>query len=312
MTNPARILAVIVLYKVTIQECVTLKTLLGSQQNASSRNLQVLLFDNTPDAQPPSNLPDNVRYHAAGRNSGLAIAYNHALEVAKREGIDWLITLDHDSHLPRNYLSRMAELAQTFVGDSSVAGAVPQLSDHGRPLSPAFPGLLKAYPIPTGFVGFSPREIHAINSGAMLRVSTIVDLGGFNRLFWLDFLDWWLYAHFSKLGKRVFIAGDLHIEHELSVLDITNRLNCPRYENYLRAESAYTDLYRDHAAASALNLRLVVRWLLNWRRGVDISLQRVLLHCLNDRLFRSRKSRISEWTRDMERLNERLYTSSGC
>ena len=312
--KPARILAVIVLYKKSLGDCVTLQTLLAGLREASIDKLsaKVLLFDNTPQATSPSGLPENVQYKAALKNGGLSVAYNYALSVAESEGYGWLITLDQDSHLPQNYLSRMTEAARSFASDTSVAAVVPQLSCRGRRLSPYMHGLLRASAIPGGFVGFVSEEIHAYNSAAMLRVSTLIELGGFSRLFWLDALDEWLYSQFAKLNKRIFVAGEIQIEHELSILDVKNRVSQPRYQNFLRAEGAYIDLYKGSSACWVHNLRLVIRWLRNRHQGVDASLQNVLLDCLKSRLFHSKKKRIAEWTSDMERLNAELYSSSDC
>lgn len=305
---PLRILSVIVLYKTAIQDCVALQTLQSARRETSASDLEVkiLLFDNTPGATHPSDLPTDVQYELAARNGGLAAAYNRALDVAVSEGREWLITLDQDSRLPCNYLSRMGAIARLFNDDSSVAAVVPQLTDHERLLSPVAVGRVGVSPLPRGFTGFFPRETHAYNSGSMLRVSALTQLGGFSRLFWLDYLDAWLFTHLALLGQRVFVAGDLQIEHELSVLDVGSRLNCSRFQNYLSAESAYVDQYKGWLEAWWLNARLVARWLRNGRRGANVALQKATLLCLKGRLFSTRKQRIIEWKRDMERLNAEL------
>ncbi|GGH14959.1 glycosyltransferase [Silvibacterium dinghuense] len=307
--KPARIFAVIVLYKKTIEDCVTLQTLLTAMREVSSDALflKVLLFDNTPQAISPTELPGNVQYKAASKNGGLSGAYNFALSIAESEGYDWLITLDQDSHLPQNYLSRMTEAAQSFASNTSVAAVVPQLADRGLQLSPYTHGFLRASAIPSKFVGFIPRELHAYNSAAMLRVSILIELGGFSYLFWLDALDEWLYSQFFRINKRVFVDGEIQIEHELSILDVKNRVNYPRYQNFLHAEAAYIDMYRGFSASWVHNLRLVVRWVRNRRAGVDISLQNLLLDCLKDRLLHPKKQRIAKWTNDMEKFNAELY-----
>lgn len=309
--HPVRVLAVIVLYQKSIQDCVTLQTLLAAQKSVSAHDLslKILLFDNTPPSVPPSDLPVNIEYRAAAKNSGISVAYNYALGLASREGYDWLITLDQDSLLPQNYLFQLAETARKIADDDSVAAVVPQLSDRGRRLSPYKHGLLRASALPAGFSGCTSGEIHAYNSASMLRVSAIKEVGGFSRLFWLDGLDEWLYTQFSRQNKRVYVVGEIQIEHELSILDVKNRVSRPRYQNFLRAEAAYIDMYRGAAASYVHNLRLVIRWLRNRRAGVDTSLQNVLLDCLKNRLFHSRKQRIAEWTSDMEKLNAEFYAS---
>lgn len=310
--NLTRILAVIVLYKKSIEDCVTLQTLLAAQREVSADvlSIKILLFDNSPEAISLPELPENIQYMSASKNGGLSGAYNCALSLAASEGYDWLITLDQDSHLPQNYLSRMTEAARSFANDTGVAAIVPQLSDRGLRLSPYTHGVLRAGVIPSGFVGFIQGEIQAYNSAAMLRVSTLTELGGFSRLFWLDALDEWLYSQFAGMNKRVFVDGEIQIEHELSILDVKNKVNRLRYLNFLRAEGAYIDLYRGFSASCVHNLRLVVRWVRNRRAGVDASLQNLLLSCLKDRLLHSRKQRIAEWVSDMEKFNAELDSPS--
>ncbi len=301
-SKPLRLLAVIVLYKVVSSNSISFLTLEIARRNCLPENLdlKVLLYDNTPDAADPGELPPWVQYELAQRNSGLAGAYNRALEITVAEGYDWLLTLDQDSHLPPDFLTRMTEIGKSFAHDASVAAIVPQLSDRGRLLSPVRIRFAQVVQLPRGFVGFSRSATHAYNSGSMLRVSALVELGGFNELFWLDYLDAWLYTHLSFLGKRVYVAGDLQIEHELSLLDYDNRLSLARFQNHLQAESAFYDLYRGRLEGMVLTLRLTGRLARNMKRGDDPALNRALRTCLKDRILRTKAHRLRDWKRDME------------
>jgi len=42
-----------------------------------------------------------------------------------------------------------------------------------------------AVPVDKTLIGITPREIVALNSGTLLRISAVRELGGFNPEFWL-------------------------------------------------------------------------------------------------------------------------------
>jgi len=300
--KPFRLLAVIVLYKVTPWDSVTFRTLEAARNSLppDGTDLKILLYDNTPGGIDLGKLPDGVQYELASRNRGLAGAYNRALEIAHSDGFEWLLTLDQDTTLPPGFLLRMTEVGRSFAEDTSVAAVVPQLSDHGKLLSPVSIRFARVAQFPRGFVGFSLDDTHAYNSGSMLRVSILLELGGFNTLFWLDFLDAWLYTHLNLLDKRIFVAGDLQIEHELSLLDCKKRLSPARFRNFLQAESAFCDLYRGGLEGLALTGRLWCRLFLIMKQGSDPAINKAILECLKNRILRSRASRLRDWKREME------------
>jgi GT2 family glycosyltransferase len=304
--HPFRLLAVIVLYKTEARNSVSFLSLEAARKHCSPNDLdlRILLYDNTPEGNKPGDLPCEVLYEHALRNGGLAGAYNRALKIALAEGFEWLLTLDQDTQLPLGFLTRLTEVGRSFAHDSTVAAIAPQLSDHGRRLSPVRIRFARVAQFPLGFVGFSDSETHAYNSGSMLRVNTLEQLGGFNEFFWLDFLDAWLYTQFNLLGKRVFVAGDLQLEHQLSLLDSREGMGLDRFKNWLQAESAFFDLYRGRLEGLALTIRLFLRLLRYLKRGVDPARNGAILACLKKRILHSKTRRLKDWERDMEALGD--------
>src|SRR5271154_641990 len=134
--SPCRVLAIIVLFKMRPCESPTLRTLVEASREVSTAkpelDLAILIQDNTPGAQDAGDLPAGVRYKSAPENPGLASAYNRALEIAHAEGYNWLLTLDQDTLLPKNFLSRICDLAVLLEGSPEIAAIVPQITGSGR------------------------------------------------------------------------------------------------------------------------------------------------------------------------------------
>ena len=131
------VLAVIVLYKMRINESAAFRTLMAAKsQLPRQSDVRILLYDNSSEAHDPGTLPAGVQYEAPRRNAGLAAAYNRALAIAESERCTWLLTLDQDTTLPSNFLSQMGESALNLEPDDRVAAIVPCMTDAGRDLSP--------------------------------------------------------------------------------------------------------------------------------------------------------------------------------
>lgn len=195
----------------------------------------LVIYDNS---QCPERAPVSCSYYHNPRNPGLAAAYNYALRVAKEWKRSWILLLDQDSTLPEDYLERLP-----LKVDSSVAAIVPRVISNRRIVSPVrviagvpFPSM----PVRTGGIRSSPTL--AINSGALLRVSFLEAIGGFNEEFPLDSLDhWWSYELFSR-GHSMLVL-DCRIEHRLSVSE-PEHLTVERYTGIVESEVRLFRRYR--------------------------------------------------------------------
>ncbi|RRA47452.1 glycosyltransferase [Acidipila sp. EB88] len=137
--------AVIVLYKQKPQDSPSYRSLLDAHaaNQSSGMQLSVLLVDNTPrassdmaaDMELLADLPAWVEYLPCPENLGLANAYNRALERALRKGAEWLLTLDQDTELPLDFLSRLGAIIELVRSTPRVAAIVPQVSAGAVKLS---------------------------------------------------------------------------------------------------------------------------------------------------------------------------------
>jgi GT2 family glycosyltransferase len=301
-----RVLAVIVLYKMLPNESASFRTLRTamSRLQDGQEDLKIVLYDNTPGRQDASILPSGMHYKADYENGGLAKAYNYALEIAYEEGYDWLLTLDQDTNLPIDFLSRLCDTARFVASLSGVAAIVPFVHSDERVISPV--RRLKHWPkmgqFPDGFVGISLAKTVAVNSASTIKVSALKEIGGYDPRFYLDQSDIVLYHRLHRSNFSVFVAGNIHVEHELSIFDLQNRSTLNRYEDALRAEEAFYDEYMGRVEGAVHLLRILHLLIYRLRRtGGSLAYFKVGLRFLFRRLFYSRKHRINEWSQSTKR-----------
>jgi glycosyltransferase involved in cell wall biosynthesis len=290
--------AVIVLYRIAPAQSPAFQSVMSARTrlNSDAGEVRVLLWDNSPEPATTGELPCGDEYFHDPANSGLAKAYNRALELAEQHRSTWLLTLDQDTAVPDDFFVRMAAAARESARYAGIAAIVPQIATGGRQLSPnyfQFGAIPRWYR--TGYVGVPQQAVFAFNSGAMLKVDALRQVGGYDPRFWLDDSDALIFSKLHEHGKRVYIAGDIQVEHEFSMKDMQKRMSAARYRNALFAETAFWDLRMNRAAGWERTLRLALRMLKQWRRKDPVELCRITWDALKRRLFTSRRMRIAEW-----------------
>ncbi len=292
-----RLLAVVVLYKMKPAQSACFATLqkafscLGHGQ----ADIKILLYDNTPKGQDPGFLPDDVIYKANADNGGVSVAYNYALELAQHDGYDWLLTLDQDTRLPEDFLCKLYDAAMFIAPMQDVAAVAPKLTSDGRDVSPftltKYLRIMRHYP--DEFVGIPLKAVDAINSGYLIKVSALNAIGGYDRKLTLDFCDIALGNRLHSKNLRVYVAGNIHVVHELSVFELMQRADSTRYENILRAEEYYYDKYLGRRHGAVLLLRLLFRVLYRLgRAGATRPYFFVAMKYISRRAFFSRRHRL--------------------
>jgi len=297
---PVRLLAVIVLYKLKPSESAAFNTLRSaiSCLDGGQTDIKILLYDNTPGGQDIGVLPADVQFKADFENGGLATAYNYALEIAHEEGFDWLLTLDQDTTLPIDFLRKLCHTAAFVAPMPTVAAIAPHISSDGRVLSPF--ARMKRWTltrnIPDGFIGIPTENVYAVNSASTIKVSALIEVGGYDPRFNLDFSDLAIYHRLHFHGLRVFVAGNIHVEHEVSGYDLKNRSTPARYEDFCRAEETAYDEWVGGTARVLLTVRLFHRLVYRlWRTNGSLPYFKICLRFLCRRLFYSRKHRMESW-----------------
>ena len=233
---------VVVLYKQSPKESEALSSLVRicSSEALLASQIAILVHDNSPQAQEyvlDSSEPAEhicIEYHHAPANLGLAHAYNCALALARECSIPWLLLLDQDTRVTKQFLIQLLE----SLGEASTqecCAFVPQLVFNDLVLSPQIVNKVFYQRMPIGFSGLASKRLVAFNSGACIRVSSLMAIGGFPNEFWLDYLDHMIFHSLQESGGRVFVL-DSRLEHSLSVADLESNVSHERYGNLLQAE----------------------------------------------------------------------------
>ena len=269
-----------------LEDSVALRTLRESAQALSEPlSLQILVYDNSPELQagPP---PPDLGYIRSEQNRGLSAAYNEASRLARETRADWLLTLDQDTTVSVRFLSQLASILGRIAADTRVAAVVPRLQQGQRTLSPhwfAFDFFRMLFP--QAFSGVPARSVYAFNSGSTFRVAALQEVGGYNEQFWLDYSDAYLFRQFHFHRFRVFVAGDLVLTHELSLLDASKPMSPARFGNILEAGSAFFDTMRGPVSGMAFTLGLVKSYLGSLVRHRPATHRQLLIAMLKLRLF---------------------------
>jgi len=244
-------------------------------------------------------MPEGVLYEKSEQNVGLAVAYNRALEMAEIENCRWLLTLDQDTTLPPDFLAQMGERAVEIERDAQIAAIVPRLSDSGTAISPYIVKLFGEHYLSNRFIGVPDGELRALNSGSLFRVSALKQIGGYDPYFWLDYVDSCVFRKLFLNSKRIFVAGNIQMEHDLSLLHREN-LKPERFWNFLQAESAFCDLYCGYGKGLLLTVRLLARIWRQRRRNDETVFSHLTFGQFKKRLLHPKWSRIRDWRKEVE------------
>lgn len=215
-----KILYVIVIYGIT------------KEQSRAWQSLQQCL-------QPEEFAHDVYLHDNTVTNIYLAAAYNKAWDYAKTKGYRWMVLFDADATPTSEYLMMVKEVAK-FENERAVW--VPILvNKKGRQLSPE-----RLYGIPSAY-----------NSGMLVPLYVLEEVGGFNLNYPLDSLD---HRFCYDLHQKHIPLNTLPVKllHSLSVEDDA-QVSRERYISILRASRRFAD---ETGHTTYFRIRLVC-WLIS-------------------------------------------------
>jgi GT2 family glycosyltransferase len=255
---PVSVLAVVVLYHKAIHESSTVRSLIAQRDVTNGALLSTLIYDNATRS-PPAHIPDGFDYVADASNGGIFAAYARALHKAIELESEWLLLLDEDSDLSPDFIARSCSYLRAVAADRSVAAVVPHVQSAGNRISPCHVKVGHILrPARSNLIGRLERETTAVGSGVLIRRDFVEEIGGFNRQFWLDYQDHWLFNRIYATGYRVFVT-DLKLDHDLSISRFNRRISYQRYIGILEAEGRFFDDYKSRLDRFVYLLRLIVR-----------------------------------------------------
>lgn len=275
-----KITIVVVFYKQKPEESKTFQTLKSTlfTKKELLNNIELILYDNSPVKQDFSPLQFegiHITYNHDPRNLGIAAAYNYAWSVAKGNGSQWLLLLDHDTVITDEYINEVQNVSDL---SENIAAVVPKISSENKMISPVYSHSLRPLQEETPDLGLQEKPVMAINSGSLISVDFLNELNGFNQQFPLDYLDHWLFFEIYAKGKMVYVL-DVILEHELSVMDYS-RVSLKRYQSILDAEFNFYQNYKKELYPS-YRTQLVKRFL---KQVLTVKNKKIAMYTLK-RLF---------------------------
>lgn len=222
--------------------------------------LQVIIYDNSPETtNSAKELPSYISYINNKNNPGLATSYNYGLEASIRQNCDWLLLLDHDTELTIEYFIKVFDLLKKDSLSADTVAIMPIVKANGGIIAPVKTTFNK-YHHAINKTGKLTGNITGINSGTVVRVGFVKELGGFNLNFPLDYLDHWLFDKINKASKYIFVL-DTTLYQNLSINNFKVNVDKVRYKSILRAKVLY---YKDQNLLFSLKLKYdLMRGLLN-------------------------------------------------
>jgi hypothetical protein len=265
MSEPMIVFAV-VLYQTRWADSATLQTLGACLSAFPELDWRVLLLDNSgPGYAAPLALADSGRLDVQvfASNRGLAAAYNHALAHCRALNAACLVTLDQDSQVTPAYLRALVAGRRRLVGRT--AALCPTVASGGRVVSPF---RLNRFGLPQygAQAGIQVESLSAINSFSAYAVDYLASHGGFDEYYWLDGLDFAVYAAMHCAGYHVEPL-DCTVEHALSL--VSGQVGQARMVNLMAYEAAFLFEYCRPLQIVGGMMRLLARALRPRRHGLS-------------------------------------------
>jgi GT2 family glycosyltransferase len=217
---------ILVLYKTKLKDSLSFKTLC-EYISVLLYDYELLIYNNSPEIIIEEN--KNYVLINAKQNEMLVGAYNFALHRAIECKRNWLLLLDQDTCLTKEYFE---QLNIALASNENVAAIIPKLRYKQVHLSPKscnpFFGHwgimidLKE----TGII--KNKTLQAFNTATLLLVKALQNVDGFPQEFPLYELDYCLFYRLSKNHEKFYIMN-VYLSHDLTMLDYRNKMTIERY-----------------------------------------------------------------------------------
>lgn len=234
------LLVVIVLFKQSLEECSAFRSLSMAFANSSARP-PILAFDNSPQSLPPSVVGWPIHYITVPENVGVAKAYNTASVYALQHRLDWLLLLDQDTTLPRDFLMQYRDSVLAYPNQYFF---VPIVHDRRGILSPfrVYQGTgRRIRNMAQGIYPLKPFSV--INSGILISTTLFNSTGGFDERLPLDFSDIVFVSKLKQYQDQLVVIN-LHLYQDFSGSSITNAAaSLERFRQYLSGVQVMRSAY---------------------------------------------------------------------
>ncbi len=230
-----KVLIIIVLYKTKLDKSLSYKSLNSSLLDYDNVIFEKLIFNNSSSIHIEDI--EGLEIVNSAENQKLNGAYNHALQIANKIDADWILLLDQDTELTKDYFEKLTDFLLSNK-DKDIVNVVPRLVSGKQHISPHRLSFFQTIRKETVETGTYNQHLVALNSVSLHRVSFLNNIGGFSSLFPLDLLDYWVSYRVYSAKKKIYLL-DVSLSHDLSVLNFENNMSVERYEGLLKAERNY-------------------------------------------------------------------------
>ena len=143
-------------------------------------------------------------------NRGIGRALNQGWKHAQRAGASWLLTVDQDSLLDKNYARILVDYADACVASGFIIGAIGSgdVKDASGPLT---------YPLRTVIEGNTTVQVteEVVQSGTLWSVPGLEHIGGFTESFGMDAVDAAACLALRSQGHVIAVHPGVTLEHRI-------------------------------------------------------------------------------------------------
>ena len=195
--------------------------------------VNIIVCDNSTETNGNSRCEGaNVRYIDMGGNSGLAKAYNRAIDlIGASDGV--ICLFDDDTSVPEDYFEKI----DAFLRENDADIVLPTVYDEVGIMSPCkINGVLTSRVADTGEL--DGESISAINSGMAVKSRVFSDYR-YNEEYFLDFIDHAFIRDMKALSKSIKICPALELKQSFSANDRDVKRARARFEIFKRDYSLF-------------------------------------------------------------------------
>ncbi|RNL56907.1 glycosyltransferase [Pedobacter jejuensis] len=236
-----KLIAVIVLYKSSLENSESFKTLKNSLIDFEDE-LTLVVYNNSPDYwtyNGKAHKRVDIKYIEDNTNSGVGRAYNEAFKIATVLEKDYIILLDQDTTISIDFFDLFLKILNNQQ-NVKVSLYSPLITNGKKLISPS------------KFVLFSSQELHykpngvvplkglaVINSGLIISTSLFKEVGGYNEKIKLDFSDFDFLKRCLAFTQDIFILNTA-FHHSLSSEEAVSKQSAvTRFDYYLEGAKHY-------------------------------------------------------------------------
>ena len=276
--NHCNLIFVIVCYQEKYWETQSFKDLVQSfKVTKKDSELCIGIFDNTDldswdvsGYSPQDNRNINIHYYRDASNPGIAAAFNHFGNFANDKKLDWIVFLDQDTSLPRNFYEKY--FTHSIKTDANNI-AFPKVYSDRFLISPSRYKFFRTSLIKESLPPkLELSNITAINSGLMIKSSFFLENNGYNKNLRIDFCD---HEFIERINHKKYFADILDMSLQQNFSAETNNLEKAifRYKMYVKDLNTYASNKNKFLFFLRVDLPHLLKLVLQYRSLVFLNIR---------------------------------------